>query len=68
MTDEYGRENEEIDTLFRQIYQIVLDDIPRVAAAYADMVRERRRLLMEVYIPQSDDSEAYRNYYERMMD
>jgi len=48
MTDEYSRENDEIDTLYRQIYQMVLDDIPKVAMAYADMVRERRRLLEEV--------------------
>ena len=47
MIEEFD-EREEIDTLYRQIYQMVLDDIPRVAAAYADMVRERRRLLMEV--------------------
>jgi len=41
-------EEEEIDTLHRQIYQLVVDDIPKAVLTYADMVRVRRKLLEEV--------------------
>jgi len=41
-------EEEEIDTLHRQIYQLVVEDIPKAVGTYSDMVRERRRMLKEV--------------------
>jgi hypothetical protein len=41
-------EDEEIDTLHTQIYQLVVDDVPKAVATYAEMVRERRKLLKEV--------------------
>lgn len=41
-------EEEEIDTLHRQIYQLVVDDVPKAVASYVDMIRERRKLLDEV--------------------
>jgi hypothetical protein len=41
-------EEEEIDTLHRQIYQLVVNDIPKAVGAYLDAVRERRKLLNEV--------------------
>lgn len=41
-------EEEEIDTLHRQIYQLVVDDIPKAVVTYADVVRERRKLLKEI--------------------
>jgi len=41
-------EEEEIDTLHRQIYQLVVNDVPKAVATYLDMIRERRKLLEEV--------------------
>jgi hypothetical protein len=41
-------EEEEIDTLHRQIYQLVVNDIPKAVGAYLDAVRERRKLLNEI--------------------
>jgi len=41
-------EEEEIDTLHRQIYQLVVDDIPKAVVTYTKMVGERRKLLKEV--------------------
>ena len=41
-------EEEEIDTLHRQIYQLIVNDVPKAVATYLDMIRERRKLLEEV--------------------
>jgi hypothetical protein len=40
-------EGEEMDTLHRQIYQLVVNDIPKAVATYTDMVKERQKLLKE---------------------
>ena len=42
------RTEEEVDTLHRQIYQLVVDSIPDAVKTYSDMVKERRTLLKQV--------------------
>lgn len=42
------REEEEVDTLHRQIYQLVVDSIPDAVKTYSDMVKERQALLKQV--------------------
>jgi hypothetical protein len=39
---------EEIDTLHRQIYQLVVENVPKAVTTYLGMIRERRKMLDEV--------------------
>lgn len=41
-------QEEEVDSLHRQIFQLVVDSIPDAVKTYADMVKERRALLKQV--------------------